>query len=96
MTEGAFDPDWVVVPGDTLREWMDEKGLSERPMATACGRMDVAVLRGVLGGEEPITEHVARQLEAGTMIPARLWVNLERAYRDGLRAGKLADLGRGE
>jgi len=34
-----FDPDWVVKPGETLREWIEENGLTVRSTATLCGHM---------------------------------------------------------
>lgn len=83
-----FDPDWVVAPGDTLREWMEENHLSPRVTATACGRMPLNLFKGVLAGETKITPDLAKGLEHGTRIPAYLWMNLERAYRAGLASGK--------
>jgi HTH-type transcriptional regulator/antitoxin HigA len=84
----TFDPDWVVSPGETLRDWLDENGLSARVGARAC-RLSPETFDGILRGTARIVPGVADKLESGTMIPARLWLNLERAYRDGLAAGKI-------
>jgi plasmid maintenance system antidote protein VapI len=83
-----FDPDWVVAPGETLREWRLDNGLPTSAAATACAQMPLELYAAVEAGDEPITENVALGLEHGTQIPAFLWLNLERAYRAGLAAGK--------
>jgi len=90
----AFDPDWVVAPGETLREWMDDNGLfhlgrdhGAGPMAVMCG-LTPEVIEGVLAGTTEITEGIALGLQRGTQIPRYMWLNLERFYREGLRQGK--------
>ncbi len=83
-----FDPDWVVEPGATLREWRESNHLSIPAAATACAGMPVALYKRIETGGERITEDIAKGLEWGTRIPASLWLNLERAFRAGLAAGK--------
>lgn len=82
-----FDPDWVVKPGATLQEWIEENGLSERVTANLCG-IELRDFQGILSGRRRITKPVAAKLAQGTQIPAKLWLNLERAYRAGLAAGE--------
>jgi HTH-type transcriptional regulator / antitoxin HigA len=84
-----FDPDWVISPGETLRDWIEENGLTVRSTATVCGRMPVEELQRILDGTRRITPTVAAKLAAGTQIPARLWLNLERQFRQGLAEGKV-------
>lgn len=84
----AFDPDWVVAPGDTLREWRESNHLPVTAAATSCARMPVDLYQGIEAGTAPITEAVAQALAYGTGIPRQLWMNLERTYRAGLAAGK--------
>lgn len=88
MSERVWDPDWVISPGETLRDWIDENGLTPRVTARLC-QMDAHELERILCGQRHVTPKVAAKLAAGTQIPARLWLNLERAYRDGLAAGKV-------
>jgi plasmid maintenance system antidote protein VapI len=82
-----WDPDWVISPGETLRDWMEENHLSVRVTAKLCV-MEPGELQRVLNAKRRITPTVAAKLAAGTNIPAQLWLNLERVYRDGLAAGK--------
>lgn len=74
---------WVISPGETLRDWIEETGLTVRSTATVCGRMEPTELQRILDGKRRVTRPVAAKLAAGTGIPARLWLNLERAYREG-------------
>lgn len=84
----GFDPDWVIHPGATLREWREENGLGESSAATCCGRMPVEQYREIEAGKRKITRPIAAALEHGTQIPASLWLNLERTFRTGLKLGK--------
>jgi plasmid maintenance system antidote protein VapI len=88
QASGKFDPDWVVAPGETLREWRSENGISAQATATACGHMSLDVFERIESGTQPLTEDIAAGLARGTGIPAYLWLNLERAFRAGLAAGK--------
>jgi HTH-type transcriptional regulator/antitoxin HigA len=87
MTD-RWDPDWTISPGETLRDWMEENHLTPRVVARIC-HMSQGEVERVLNGTRVITPKAAAKLAAGTQIPARLWLNLERAYRDGLKAGKI-------
>lgn len=84
----AFDPDWVVAPGETLKEWREENRISARVLARACG-MHIGLLEAIEDGSHGINDAIAFSLERVTQIPARLWLNLERQYRTGLQAGKI-------
>lgn len=88
MTDYPFDPDWVIAPGSTLQEWREDNNLPVKAAAKACGDMDPQMFTRIETGMECITDKMAHQLEVGTHIPARLWLNLERVFRDGIRAGK--------
>lgn len=82
-----FEPDWVIAPGETLREYIDES-TTESALALACGQMPIDMLRGILAGDVAITTEIAQGLFMGTGISVRVWLNMEDAYRAGLAAGK--------
>ena len=87
----AFKPDWCLAPAATLREWLDENGLSPR-VAVAGGvprhrRDEAAAMIEQVLDRQPLTGEHARILEKGTGIPARFWLALEHNYRAGLAAG---------
>src|SRR4051812_14526127 len=67
----AWDPDWVVAPGETLREWREDFAhLPATAAAIACAWMPVEMYLRIEAGTEPITEEVAGALAHGTSIPA--------------------------
>lgn len=84
----TFDPDWCVAPGEILTEWMEEHDMTSDTMAIACSmlRWDVD---GICSGRLPIGSIRACKLAQGTGIDPQVWLNLEKAYRDGLAAGKI-------
>lgn len=82
----TFDPDWVVAPGETLKDWFDEMDV---PLLSAIEQgIPEDVLSGILDGNEPITEEIAEKLFSLTGVSAAFWIALERNYQDGLAAGK--------
>ena len=86
-----FKPDWVVAPGGTLQDWMDENKLSVGALAVACyGQANKAatmqLIQDVLD-RKPLTIEHARALQRGTFIKASFWLALETNYRAGLAAG---------
>lgn len=87
MRGQSFDPDWVLPPGEHVRDHLDEIGSSVAELVDAT-ELPLAVVAGVLEGTEPITDEVAAALARATGVSARMWLNLETIYREGLAAGK--------
>jgi plasmid maintenance system antidote protein VapI len=88
-SSARFDPDWCIHPGGTLRDWMEENGVpSARIVASCCRDLEERDVQGVLDGKRKITGPLAAKLQVATGIPAQLWLNLEKAFRQGLAEGK--------
>lgn len=87
-----FDPDWVIAPSETLKEWMDEMGMFPKAIATAAvGRErseEALVLVNEVLERKPLTRDHARVLARATGISEQFWLNYEHNYRVGLAAGK--------
>jgi len=83
----TLNPDWVIKPGETLMDWMTEGRVHPITMSGICG-LPVDAIEGIIDGSVEITPEIAEGLFRGTKISAQLWLNLEKAYRDGLAAGK--------
>ena len=83
-----YEPDYAVLPGDTIREQMEHYGWSQQELAT---RLDTTAqtLNRIFKGEQPITLETATKLERVLGAPARFWNNLELNYRE--RLTKLED-----
>lgn len=73
----TYKPDWAVPPGETLLEWLCERFEKE-------SGIDVTTLERLIRGETELTDSIAAKLYAATGIPIRLWINLEKDYREHL------------
>lgn len=85
-----FDPDWVVAPGEILAELLEGRSSSVRAEVMKILNISPDEFEALLAGRLALNQPVAEALEAASRIPSSLWLQLEQAYRDGLRAGKQA------
>lgn len=82
-TTHAFQPDYAVPPGDTLRELLEERGMSQAELAI---RTDMAekTISQIISGDAPISLETARRLELVLGASASFWNNRELAFREAL------------
>ena len=78
-----FEPDYVVAPGETLRETLEAMGKTQIDLAHAL-KMQPKLVNEIMDGVALLTDTIARKLEIFTGVPARMWINLEANYRRGL------------
>lgn len=85
MTENNFlyQPAEVSPPGDTLRDLMEERDLTQAELSRRLGRPTQAV-NEILAGKKEITEDTAIELERVLQVPAHFWLNREAQYREYL------------
>jgi len=86
-----FEPDYAVLPGDTLRETMESLGMTQADLAMRT-ELTAVTLNRIFKGEQPISFETANRLEKVTGVPAEFWNALEAKYREQLT--KLADRNR--
>ena len=77
-----FKPDYVVPPGDTLRETLEIKGLSQSDLAVRTGMAEKTISQ-IVNGIAPISYETAGKLEFVTGVPAAFWNRRELSYREG-------------
>jgi HTH-type transcriptional regulator / antitoxin HigA len=77
------ETDYATPPGETLRELLEERGMTQRELARRTGLSPKHVNR-LLQGLVPLSPDVAQRLELVTGTPARLWNRLEANYRSDL------------
>jgi addiction module HigA family antidote len=82
-TEHAFQPDYATPPGTTLKEVLEERGLSQSDFAARMGMAEKTVSQ-IINGIAPITVETAYKLELVLGIPASFWNRMELAYREYL------------
>ena len=73
----------AIPPGDTLKEIMDECGISEGQLAVRIGK-DETFVRDLIEGDVKLTQEVAQVIETAMDIPAYFLLNLEGLYRENL------------
>ena len=83
----TFSPDYAVPPGETLREVIEEKGLSQTDLAIRAGLADKTISQ-IMNGVAPISYETAEKLEMVLGVPARFWNNRESQYREALMREK--------
>ena len=78
-----YQPDRVSPPGETLRDLLEETGLSQAELATRMGRPKKTV-NEIVNAKAAITTETALQLEMVLGIPADFWNSREQHYREYL------------
>lgn len=78
-----FSPDYAIPPGDTLKETLESKGMSQADLAVRTGMADKTVSQ-IINGLAAISYEVADKLEMATGVPASFWNRLELGYREAL------------
>ena len=87
-----FRPDYVIPPGETLRDQLAEMNLSQAELAVRAG-LSTKHVNQIIKGSAPITPETAIVLERITGIPANVWNRREADYRERLLRAKPPVLG---
>ncbi|MFZ2617463.1 MAG: DUF4351 domain-containing protein [Anaerolineae bacterium] len=85
-----YHPDFMYPPGETLKEKLEELGLSPPGFAVRLG-WTLKHLRAVLRGAAEITPTMAGQLETELASPAHFWLAYQKRYNNYLAAKALAE-----
>jgi plasmid maintenance system antidote protein VapI len=86
----AFEPDYIVPPGATLKETLDARGMSQTDLALRLGLAEKTVSQ-IINGIAPISYDTAEKLELVTGVPASFWNQRELTYREGLAKRQAAE-----
>src|SRR5438132_5099709 len=92
MTEAlpVYAPREVSPPGDTLRDLMEERALSQAELSRRLGRPAQAV-NEIVAGKKEITEDTALELERVLQVPAHFWLAREARYREYMARQRAAE-----
>lgn len=77
----AYRPSEVSPPGETLREILDERGISQNELARRMGRPQKTISE-IINGKAQITPETALQLELVLGVPASFWNARESRFRE--------------
>lgn len=78
-----YQPDFVSPPGDTLRDILEERHISQADLALRMGRPKKTISE-IVNGKAPITHETALQLELVLGVSAEFWNMRETHYREFL------------
>ncbi|MFH0778951.1 MAG: helix-turn-helix domain-containing protein [Candidatus Eisenbacteria bacterium] len=81
--KNEYCPDYVSAPGETLREMLEERGVSQAELALRTGRPKKTISE-IVNGKAAITPETALQFELVLGVPAEFWSARERHYREYL------------
>lgn len=81
MKKYRFEPDYAVLPGDTLLEVLESQDMTQKDLAIRTG-LTVQTISRIISGEQPISYATANHLEMVTGVPAKFWNNLEANFRE--------------
>lgn len=79
----TYVPEEVSPPGETLRDLMEERSLSQAELSRRLGRPAQAI-NEIIAGKKEITEETALELERVLQVPAHFWLAREARYREHL------------
>lgn len=82
-SKSEYRPTSVSPPGETLRELLEERGISQAELAERSGRPRKTI-NEILSGKTAITPETALQLELVLGVPASFWNARETRYREFL------------
>jgi HTH-type transcriptional regulator / antitoxin HigA len=82
-TKHAFAPDYAVPPGETLKELLETKEMSQADFALRMGLTEKTVSQ-IINGAAPISYETASKLELVLGAPAHFWNTREAQYRETL------------
>lgn len=66
-------------PGETLKEKLDELGMSYKEFAIRTGKPEKTIIE-VIQGKSSVTPDMATAFEGVVLIPAQFWLNKQRNY----------------
>lgn len=81
----AYEPDYAVPPGETLRETLDSLSMTQTQLAARTG-LSLKTISGIVKGKEALTPKTAIMLHRVLGIKASFWNNMEADYRAALAA----------
>jgi HTH-type transcriptional regulator/antitoxin HigA len=82
-TKYSFAPDYIIPPGETLKETLEAKGMSQTDLAVRTGMADKTVSQ-IINGLASISYEIAEKLEMATGVPASFWNRRELSYQEAL------------
>jgi HTH-type transcriptional regulator / antitoxin HigA len=78
-----YKPEIVSLPGDTLRDVLEERGMKQTDLAARLGK-PIKLVNEIIKGKARITSETALKLELVLDIPASFWINRQSHYDEAV------------
>ena len=76
-----YSPDYAIPPGETIRELLETKGVTQADLAALSGLTEKTISQ-IINGTAPLSNETAEKLEMVLGVPARFWNTRESHYRE--------------
>lgn len=86
-----YIPQTVTHPGITLKEKLDEIGMSQKEFAVRTGKPEQTIVK-VIDGKSALTPDMAVKFESVLGIPAPFWLNRQQNYDEAVARLKRSEL----
>ncbi|NTV34075.1 MAG: HigA family addiction module antidote protein [Deltaproteobacteria bacterium] len=86
-----YSPQTVTHPGVTLKEKLDELGMSQKEFAVRTGKPEQTIVK-VISGSSAITPDMAVQFETVLKVPAKFWLNRQLNYDEAVARARRTDI----
>lgn len=80
-SNAPFQPDWTSPPGATIKDILEERGISINDFSQQTG-LGHNSIQALFKGERPITTFLANRLEEMFGASAAFWMEREKQYRE--------------
>jgi len=79
MSRNEYCPDYLVPPGEVLKEHLEHAGLTQTELAERAS-LPIGAIDGIIDGELSITMGIANRFERVLNCPEHFWLNLEEQH----------------
>ena len=79
--ENRYTPDYLVTPGEVLKEYLAQEKLTQTELAARTGIL-LKTINEIITAQAAITAGMATKLERVLGRPALFWISLERQYQE--------------
>lgn len=88
MTDEPFAPNWTIPPGQTLKDALAERGITDQYAAAKLLGLRQQYVSRLYRGTMQLTPRLAIKLESLGLGNAEFWVRREALYRLDIERGK--------
>ena len=81
VTHIPYLPDYLVLPGEVLKDYIDDLGMTQADLAMKSG-LAKKTINEIIKGKASITPETALKFELVLGRPAQFWSNLEMRYQE--------------